>query len=535
MKLRRRSGLAASGAVAAEPMHLPPYLHQRHKPTWARRRTILWIALTFSAFMYGALFAFLPPAFVPPLLLPVTVLALLVIWAWPESAPPDRALWWAYLAFLVSLIGWPSYLAIGLPGLPWINFLRLFAILSAFLFAVGLSVSPELRAKLRGPLKATPAVWKMLLAFTALQFLSIFLSDTPYTSFQRFFINQIYWTVAFFCACYLFLVPGRARVWSILLAVVALWVSAIGFWEWRLGRVPWAGHIPAIFKIQDEIVARILSGTARTATKVYRVQSTSTTSIGLAEFLAMTTPFFIHFMMTTKKVKIRIAATVSLVVLLVTIINTDARLGMMGFLLAFLIYAGFWGIRRWKFVKGSLFGPAITISYPVIVLLFFATTIFSGRLRNLVWGDGEHQFSNDARMTQLQDGLPMILNQPFGHGVARAAAVLGFRDPSGLITIDNYYLSLGLDYGIAGLALFILMFLAAIWYGARALLASEGDDESALLVPIMTALLIFLVIKTVLSQDANHPIAFMLLGMNSALVYRAWQQRDRSTPICTGT
>ena len=56
------------------------------------------------------------------LLAPPAVVAFLVIWALPDlNWAPTRSLEWLFLPVLIALIGWPDYLAIELPGLPWIT------------------------------------------------------------------------------------------------------------------------------------------------------------------------------------------------------------------------------------------------------------------------------------------------------------------------------------------------------------------------------------------------------------------------------
>lgn len=501
---------------------LSPYRHHRHRAGWRRRLTLGWSALLFFAFLYGALFALFPPAFVPPMLLPLVLLIMVVIWVLPTTdTAPTRSLYLLFCGFFLTLIAWPTYLAVALPGLPWISFIRLFGIPLAIVLLISISSSKRVRAEFGEVLGETPLVWKLFAAFVLFQFISIFFSAQPFTSLEKFIIAQIYWTTIFFSCCYLFRTSGRIVTWALMMAILALWVSLIGLWEWRLSHVPWAGHIPSIFKIDDESVARILAGTARAATGIYRVQATATTSLSLAEYLALTTPFLIHFVMEDRRWWLKGASIVMLPFIFFTIINTGARLGALGFFLSFLLYLGLWAIRRWRTEKASVFGPAITIAFPVIFGLFLIATAFIGRLHRIVWGGGETQFSTDARFEQMDMGIPMIFTRPLGHGVGQAASVLGFSDGEGLLTIDNYLLSIGLEYGIPGFIAYFGMFIAAIVYCLRALTKVDLDEDSKYLLPVVIALTVFLVVKTVLSQEANHPVAFMLLGIACALVWRA--------------
>jgi hypothetical protein len=102
------------------------------------------------------------------------------------------------------------------------------------------------------------------------------------------------------------------------------------------------------------------------------------------------------------------------------------------------------------------------------------------------------------------------------------ASALGNYTPGGILTIDSYYLAVGLEYGILGFIVYYGMLLLAIRYGAKySVNVHKYDREYAFLIPITIALTNFLIIKSVFSQQDNHPLIFMMLGMLVALIYRA--------------
>jgi hypothetical protein len=67
------------------------------------------------------------------------------------------------------------------------------------------------------------------------------------------------------------------------------------------------------------------------------------------------------------------------------------------------------------------------------------------------------------------------------------------------------------------------MFGAAIFRAFRTILLARNisDPEIDLLVPAALALVNFIVIKSVFSQDDNHPVVFMLLALVVVLVWRS--------------
>jgi O-antigen ligase len=122
---------------------------------------------------------------------------------------------------------------------------------------------------------------------------------------------------------------------------------------------------------------------------------------------------------------------------------------------------------------------------------------------------------------------PVILESPlFGHGPGRGAEALGFITPGGLVTIDTYVLSVVLDYGVIGFVLFFGMLFAAIILTFRLAInfkpgPGAEQREASFVLPFCAMLAAFFMIKTVLSQEENHAILFMVYGAVIVLAYRA--------------
>ena len=124
-------------------------------------------------------------------------------------------------------------------------------------------------------------------------------------------------------------------------------------------------------------------------------------------------------------------------------------------------------------------------------------------------------------MEQIAGGIPKVFERPLGHGTGTAAQVLGWTQPNGLVTIDNYLLAVALDTGILGLAAFLAFFGASAFLGTKyALGTTHKNTEFQLLKPASICIAVFLIIKPVFAQDDNHPLLYMVVGMIAALVYR---------------
>ncbi len=510
------------GRVRSRPVVLKPYSGH---PIPLVRRIAVWSILPIIVFFclpYGFFYALYTPYLIVMFAAPVAIVMALTIWALPDMKTyPARSLVVLYFAYLASLILWPNYLAIALPGLPWITLLRLFGFPMTLALLICISVSPVFRTEMMETLKPTPLIWKGVVLFVLLQLISIPFSHKPVDSVSKFLVVQVDWIAIFFVSCYVFRRPGRPEAWAYMVWAMAIVIGAIGLREYSNEQVLWAGHIPSFLKINDETVNRILEGSRRDATGQYRIASTATTSLGLAEYTSLCLPFVLHFISWGRTRLVRLAALASVPMLLLVIIETDARLGMVGFFMSVLIYLLFWSLRLWRERKDSLVGAAIVLAYPVVFTMMVASTFFVGRIRNKIWGGGQYNDSNAGRMAQVNSGLPMIATHPLGHGVGMGGEVLGYKNPAGTGTIDSYYLLIGLEYGLLGFLVYFGVFLIAIWLSSRvAIFAKLAHRDYAILVPTSVALINFFVIKSIFSNDDNHPLAFMMLGLVVAVLAR---------------
>lgn len=490
-----------------------PAFYQRH-------RKKLLLALLAWTFLYGAAFGLTTTYFLLQLTIPLILLAAAVIWLLPESErAPVGTLSKLLFAFVAVLLVWPDYLAVALPGLPWITAVRLIGVPLAFVLFVCLSASADMREQIMETMNVAPWVWKLMAAFGVLALLAVALSTDVRISTSKLVVATMNWFLIFFVAVYVFRKPQSVLRLGYMLWIIAILVSLIGIQEWRHSAVPWAGHIPGFLAIQDDTVQRILSGTARAATGKYRVQSKFTTSLGLAEFYALVIPFIMHFAFKARLLLIRIAAIGSLPFLFWMIILTDSRLGVVGFLLSSILYVAVWALWRRRTHAEGVIGSAILALYPIFFTGFIAATFFVGRLRLIVWGSGAQQASNDSRKLQVAMGIPKILARPWGYGMGRSGDALGFANGAGVVTVDSYYLTIGLEYGILGVLVYFTIFANGIWNGVTRV-SRAYSPETEMIAPVTISLVNFFVIKSIFSQQDNHALVFMVLG---ALVALCWK------------
>lgn len=148
--------------------------------------------------LYGAAFALLMPALALPMLVPFAVMALLIIWLLPDMQhPPTRLLTILLFIYLLALICWPDYLALTLPGLPWITAIRLTGTPLVLVLLLCLSVSSVVREEVMAQLRSMPVASALLLLFMAMATLSIGFPGDVLFSLNRYIVMLLNWISVF--------------------------------------------------------------------------------------------------------------------------------------------------------------------------------------------------------------------------------------------------------------------------------------------------------------------------------------------------
>ena len=506
------------------PWALPEYTQPR--TLLARALGLLGLAgVIFFCFLYGAAFGLAGQYLIMQFVFPLAVLALLVIWALPEARRmPLKTGERLFLLYLLAPKVWPQYLALSVLRLPLVNIERLVGGPLALIFLLSLSTSQAFRRTIAATLAADRWIALGVAAFFGLCVASIFYSKAPIESFNAVLNAALIWFMPFFLGCYFFRTPGRVRLWVYLFMATAVFVAIIGIVEAHVGHVLWRGHIPKFLEVNDPSVQLSLAGTVRLYGAGYRTESTLGNALVTSEFMSLALPFCLHYAATARTLLIRATAILACICLVDATYETHSRSGMLSLLITSLLYLFYWSYRRWRSSRSSLIAPAVLLAYPALALMSVASVFFVGRVRHLVLGSGAETSSNDARVQQWQMGIPHLLHRPWGWGLNMAGGVVDYHSPGGLLTIDSYVLSLLIDVGVVGLGIFFALFLWGIYrFGRAAFVAPQEAEELSLLAPIAIALINFLVTKTVLSEQMNHGLPFMMLAAGLVLVDRPSQ------------
>ena len=380
-------------------------------------------------------------------------------------------------------------------------------------------MSLDFRSTLLQSIQAVPSISILLGIFVVIQLITAPISGEITEPIQRLIVAQTSWTAVFFISVYAFLVPGQIRRWALILWAMAVFVSLISIVEFRVGHLLWRDHIPSFLKVPDLSVQRILADSARAGTTRYRAKATFSSPLGLAEYIALTIPFVLHFTTARFPGRIRIAAASSIPILLYGDYLTDAKLGSIGALFGILAYVFIAAYQNWRRNKSSLVAASALFAYPFGLGLLGVMMLASHRFSVIIFGnDGSHANSTQARIDQYTIGFQKLIEWPFGYGIGQSGPVLGFGADGGMTTVDTYYLTVLIEYGVLGFIAYYGMFAIAIYEAGRRSLSVTANKDRSFLLPLTVSLATFIIIKSVFSQQDTHPLMFMMLGAVVALI-----------------
>jgi hypothetical protein len=155
--------------------------------------------------------------------------------------------------------------------------------------------------------------------------------------------------------------------------------------------------------------------------------------------------------------KRRLILAAMLVVHMGALALTQSRSAMLGLLLAGSLFA-WWQYRQWIVQTAKRFWLLIAALivvgaggvYAIRDTAFFESYIVHSNQNEQV----EDLDSNDYHTLFIQRGLEGIQEDPLGHGPG-TAGLASIQDPKGSFLTENYYIQIGYELGLLGLALFV--------------------------------------------------------------------------------
>lgn len=397
---------------------------------------------------------------------------------------------WLLLLVVVLSVLWPRYLFVHKAGLPGVNPLTILTMVALFGCAFGVAYSRMFGREVLSIFQSGGAALMLFFAWFLWRVFASMLGEEPvYSSVEL--VKEIVYVGSFsiFGLVIAAWEPGPRYLLRVLVGC-GLIVSVIGVYEGFAQKNPFIGFIS-----MDGDVAAPRALIAIAAEKLrdgaFRAQSTFDHPIVFAQFVAALVPLALFVAMHDSSRFWRLMAFVALPCALLAIAKSGSRSGYVSVATAFALVAFLWWLRA---ILYGRFSKAVAIVLlPAMVGAAILAWFF---LSELVVGRNQHEISSTSvRLLMLRDGIRALWESPlwgFGHGLSVVKA--GVVNPMGLATIDNYLLSMAVDYGYVGLLLFLL---GVGLFSARALLFSvrskgvSGEYVGACLAAVVALVVTF--------------------------------------------
>jgi hypothetical protein len=462
------------------------------------------------------------PAGAVPLTLPILVLGAVTAWALPDVAGAAFPRFTAVLlfGFFAAISLWPDYLSLQLPGLPWISLRRLFSFPLGVVLFVLLCQKYELRERLWKILGSERIVSRFLIAFAMCQVFSV-LTGTPFVpGMNRWLVALFNWIGVLLAAALVFSYAKLSSRWMRWFCIFAFVACVIDLAEVHNQKLLWADllyRLPHIFAVDPEMADSLLAQSPWTK---YRAKGIFTTSLSLSEFMALAAPFFSLYLFRARTIGSQVAWLSLNILLISALFFNGSRLGLVGALVGYFVCAYLFVLQYKHENPRNVVASALFFLMPVGALLCGVVIKSFGRLNSLFFGTGMQILSTEARWAQLDLMPHALIKRPlFGFGPGNGALALGYHSPGGRLTVDSYFITAFLDYGILGgiayFGLIITGIIAAIRLGLK-----EDNPQRSFAMSLGAALIIYLIVRLVLSQEDNQPILFLLLGLTFAESYK---------------
>ena len=401
---------------------------------------------------------------------------------------------------------WPVYIHLKLGPVPIITPPRLILYALTAIWLADMLSSPLRRAQFVVGLKRGGAVSVFVIALFVVSVLSVPMAEGRAMAAQECFRQIIIWLVPFFIAVTYVRRQRDLNTLILILTIAAVINGGVAVMEKGTGRLlasilsPFiTGNAEWLQIVQEQ---KIRDG-------VFRAQGTHTHPLSLGEYLSFAAPFAIMFMIRAKTLAPKVLWSAAVMVLIAGSAATSSRGAALAIAVSF--------IATGAILLQRSFRDGMSARYTPVVAFFILCTIVMApagfiAAEKVISGDSGASASNStqARIDQIEMAWPKIMKRPVGgYGTGRAARILGYWGRS--LTIDNYYLTLALDFGFPGPIIFAgLMGAAALTSYRRSREGPPGDQ--LIYVGFLAAIIAFATTRTIVSMAGNLSFIYILLG-----------------------
>lgn len=443
-----------------------------------------------------------------------SIMVLLVAILAPGDAPAPKSLLRLLLQTVtVCCVLWPIYLSHkGLPG-PGVNPTRLAYWSMAGLFLFWFIASRDARAQVPVRIAVIRPFAVLLTAYVGWASVCALASDYPFMSVYHLCKLMVGPLLVFFVA--LSCLRGKRDVDTLLtlLVLAGLGSCAVAAVEAIRKTNIFYETVPFLFPDGDSSAEDWTEGLIRDKSRGgdYRVMATFSHPLTFGEYLAMSFPAAVYMAGFAARRWQRLLGALVIPVMLAGIYVTHTRSTLLAIGVAMITIVTLLGLRAMN--QRGHFAASVAGAFTLVATMFSLLGLIGIGIEMAAGQNSGEVGSSIARMIMLKRGVTLAFESPLlGYGSGMAAFTLGLLPGFTRLTIDSHYLTVALESGLPGLVLFSGMLGYLVVRGVRAALLTDGKDGVRIAV-IVSALISFAFVKSVLSLTENLDIAFLLMAL----------------------
>jgi hypothetical protein len=500
---------------------LPPYTRRADTLGHRLRKTAVVAAVLGFAIVMGFWIAIFSTLVVPMFVAVIGILFLVAMWLADDQEPDfSRSVSVLLLAYVTFAIVWPSYLAIQIPGLPWVTPTRITLGLLALLLLLQLSQSRIARGQLTGAIKGMKVAFGAYALMMFTMFATAALAPRPIEALSFGALQVILWNIPLVAALWVLHDPKVVVRTMQAMGLSLLVVLLLTILEYRNELPIWIGHIPSFLKIDGPMASAVLTAQTRIGDG-YRARGTYGVHLYYSQLLLMMLPFVVHWLLDARSAARRAWIVAFLLCMLVVIWMNNTRTASTGQLVVITGMLGLFVLRHYLHTQNriDMTAPAFVLGVPSAAAVLAVLIAISPRLQNMTIGGSQHKGSNLVRDSQWERAWSAVFSNPIGYGAGESGPLTGRMTSGGLWIVDSTWINFLVDFGVLG-ALSWALFLG-FTAGVGALIYLQKVDRSADLAgPAAIGVGSFMMSMYTISFFGNIPLLMILIALICATRHR---------------
>lgn len=490
----------------------------------------LWPVVKIALFLTGVLLAMFTGLFVAvggTLALkfvgfPIGIFTVLILWLLPDVDRPDKPPFMKLLTIYLALMAlWPSYIAIVLPGLPWLTPPRIMLAVMLVMMLAHFPQDATSRRKVADLLTWDRWAFRLYVGYICIAIAVLPLARDPLGSFTYGLLQETLALAPMVMAAWLFATVGNVdRVLNVILlgGIASMLIAVL---ENIMQVPPWVGYVPSFMQIDPVAIEIIYSPQARVGDSRYRIRSVFPVVLYYTQYLNLLLPLFIYKVWRAKG-RARVLAWALVPLILHTVWFANARTAFIPLFSSLFGLAGLVLIRTSFFrTRGdSLPGGIMVVLLLVCMGLMGGALATSHRLQMYTFGGAQHAASNDSREKQWENAWSQLAKNPIGVGVGNSPDVVGISNTKTTRpVVDSLWINQLVDIGVLGFVCYFGFYFRLVWIGVQTFLRADGEEEEMAGV-LALGVLNFVISAYVISHTDNNYILMVFAIATLALARR---------------